>query len=96
MFLTRGAAGITVCTPETTTPVPGITIEGPLDIVGAGDSASAGIMMGLAAGASLAEAAVIGNLVASITVQQLGTTGTAGPGQVRKRFQEYAELYAEV
>jgi rfaE bifunctional protein kinase chain/domain len=96
VFLTRGAEGISVCTPDTVTPVPGIKLEGPLDIVGAGDSANAGIMMALCAGASLAEAAVVGNLVASITVQQLGTTGTAGVAQVRKRFQEYAELYAEV
>jgi rfaE bifunctional protein kinase chain/domain len=96
VFLTRGAEGISVCTPEAVTHVPGIKLEGPLDIVGAGDSANAGIMMALCAGASLAEAAVVGNLVASITVQQLNTTGTAGPGQVRKRFMEYAELYAEV
>ena len=96
VFLTRGAEGITVCTPDSVTHVPGIKLEGPLDIVGAGDSANAGIMMALAAGASLAEAAVVGNLVASITVQQLGTTGTATPAQVRARFAEYAALYAEV
>ena len=96
VFLTRGAEGISVCTPEAVTPVPGIKLEGPLDIVGAGDSANAGIMMALCAGASLAEAAVVGNLVASITVQQLNTTGTAGPAQVRKRFLEYANFYAEV
>ena len=34
------------------------------------------------------EAASFGNLVASITVQQLGTTGTATPDQVRARWQE--------
>jgi rfaE bifunctional protein kinase chain/domain len=96
VFLTRGAEGMAVCTPDTVTPVPGVPVEGPLDIVGAGDSANAGIMMGLAAGASLAEAAVIGNLVASITVQQLGTTGTATPAQVRARFRQYQELYADV
>ena len=96
VFLTRGAEGIAVCTPDTVTPIPGVPVAGPLDIVGAGDSANAGIMMALAAGAGLAEAAVVGNLVASITVQQLGTTGTATPAQVRARFREYAELYAEV
>ncbi len=96
VFLTRGAEGITVCTPDTATPVLGIKLEGPLDIVGAGDSANAGIMMALAAGASPAEAAVVGNLVASITVQQLGTTGTATPAQVRARFAECEGLYAEV
>jgi hypothetical protein len=34
------------------------------------------------------EAATVGNLVASITVQQLGTTGTATPEQVRARWGE--------
>jgi sugar/nucleoside kinase (ribokinase family) len=33
-----------------------------------------------------AQAAAFGNLVASITVQQIGTTGTATPQQVRDRW----------
>jgi len=41
---------------------------------------------GLCAGATLPEAALIGNLVASITVRQLGTTGTATPAQVLDQF----------
>ena len=32
--------------------------------------------------------AMFGNLVASITIQQLGTTGTASPAQVRQRWRE--------
>jgi sugar/nucleoside kinase (ribokinase family) len=56
--------------------------------VGAGDSTSAGIACALAGGLSVAEAAAFGNLVASITVQQLGTTGTASPEQVRQRSRE--------
>ncbi|HND52485.1 MAG TPA: PfkB family carbohydrate kinase, partial [Pirellulaceae bacterium] len=51
-----------------------------------GDSATAGIVASLLAGASPEEAAAVGNLVASITVQQLGTTGTASPAQVRERW----------
>jgi hypothetical protein len=31
----------------------------------------------------------VGNLVASITIQQLGTTGTATPAQVIERRDEY-------
>jgi sugar/nucleoside kinase (ribokinase family) len=58
--------------------------------VGAGDSTSAGIICALAAGASPAEAAAFGCLVASITVRQIGTTGTASPGQVRARWREAA------
>lgn len=71
---------------ETTT-IPGFPVDGPIDVVGAGDSTSAGIACAYAAGATLAQAAAFGNLIASITVQQLGTTGTASPEQVRKRWQ---------
>ena len=68
--------------------VPGYPAEGPIDVVGAGDSATAGIILALLAGARPGEAAAVGNLVASITVQQLGTTGTASPEQVVARWRE--------
>lgn len=96
VFLTLGPRGIMVCTGEQTTVVPGVPVQGRLDIVGAGDSAFAGLTLSLSAGVSPVEAAVVGNLVASITVQQLGTTGTASREQVRARFEEVAALYQEV
>jgi rfaE bifunctional protein kinase chain/domain len=68
--------------------VPAYPVHGPIDSVGAGDSTSAGIVCAVAAGASLEQAAAFGNLVASITIQQLGTTGTASPEQVRQRWRE--------
>jgi len=70
--------------------MPAIKVKGPLDICGAGDSTTAGIVAALASGASLPEAAAVGQLVASITIQQLGTTGTATATQVLKRFRETA------
>jgi hypothetical protein len=36
----------------------------------------------------LPTAAAFGNLVASITIQQIGTTGTASPEQIRQRWHE--------
>jgi len=68
--------------------VPGYPVRGPIDPVGAGDSATAGIVSALLAGADRVEAAVVGNLTASITVQQLGTTGTANPEQLVTRWKE--------
>jgi sugar/nucleoside kinase (ribokinase family) len=68
--------------------VPGYPVIGPIDPVGAGDSTSAGIVAAHSAGASPPQAAAFGNLVASITVQQLGTTGTATPAQVRARWRD--------
>ena len=82
VFVTCGDKGILVSDPEVTL-VPGIKVTGPVDPTGAGDSASAGAVMSLCSGATAAEAALVANLVASTTVQQLGTTGTASPDQVR-------------
>jgi len=83
---TRGAAGMIVSDPEPTL-VPGVRIEGPTDPTGAGDSATAGAVLALAAGATLAEAALLGCLVASITVEQLATTGTASPEELPPRLE---------
>jgi bifunctional ADP-heptose synthase (sugar kinase/adenylyltransferase) len=88
-YCTLGDQGVLVVSPEAE-PVlaPAFRADGPVDIVGAGDAATSGIVASLLAGASPVEAAAVGNLVASSTVQQLGTTGTATPAQVRARFQE--------
>jgi bifunctional ADP-heptose synthase (sugar kinase/adenylyltransferase) len=90
VFCTQGEHGILLAQPGSshTGSVPGFKVTGPIDPVGAGDSTSAGIACALACGASLEEAAAFGNLVASITIQQLGTTGTASPEQVRRRWRE--------
>jgi bifunctional ADP-heptose synthase (sugar kinase/adenylyltransferase) len=88
VFLTVGADGVIVFDGEGRTHVPGIRVEGPIDIVGAGDSTMAGIVSALCCGATNAEAALVGNLVASITIQQIGTTGTATREQVMARFYE--------
>jgi bifunctional ADP-heptose synthase (sugar kinase/adenylyltransferase) len=82
---TCGPDGMLVSDPEFTR-VPGVRVEGPIDSTGAGDSATAGAVSALAAGATLPEAALVGNLVASITVQQLATTGTAKPEQLPPRL----------
>jgi bifunctional ADP-heptose synthase (sugar kinase/adenylyltransferase) len=82
---TCGPEGMLVSDPELTR-VPGVRVEGPIDSTGAGDSATAGAVAALAAGATLPEAALVGNLVASITVQQLATTGTAKPEQLPPRL----------
>lgn len=68
------------------TQVPGVQLEGAIDSTGAGDSASAGLLMSLCAGSELAEAAVVANLAASITIQQLATTGVARPDELADRL----------
>lgn len=84
VFLTLGENGIVVMDGDTQTHVPGVSVPDPTDPCGAGDSATAGIVAALCAGATPVEAATVGNLVASRTVQQLGTTGTTTRAAVRQ------------
>jgi rfaE bifunctional protein kinase chain/domain len=88
VFLTVGADGIIVFDRGGRTHVPGIRVEEPIDIVGAGDSTMAGIVSALCCGATHAQAAYVGTLVASITIQQLGTTGTATRTEVLERHRQ--------
>ncbi len=88
VFVTLGYKGMLVADAERIDRAPGVPVSGPVDPVGAGDSASAAIVAAMAAGAKALEAAHIANLAASITVQQIGTTGTASPAQIRRRHRE--------
>ena len=90
VLCTRGADGILIVDSrvpcERIVHVPAYSVDGPIDVVGAGDSTSAAIACALATGATLVEAAAFGNLVASITIQQIGATGTATQEQIRERW----------
>jgi rfaE bifunctional protein kinase chain/domain len=89
VYCTCGEQGILLAEPNGKVErIPAWPVQGPIDVVGAGDSTSAGIACALAAGASRVAAAAFGNLVASITIQQIGTTGTATPEQVGQRWRE--------
>jgi rfaE bifunctional protein kinase chain/domain len=89
VLLTVGDQGILACTGTDCQRIPTVKVSGPIDIVGAGDSAIAGITSALCCGASLAEAALFGNLVASVTIRCIGTTGTANQTQVRAALTEW-------
>lgn len=89
VFCTHGENGIFLFLPPEIhggMHIPGYPVPGPIDICGAGDSCSAGIAAATVSGATAEEAAAFGNLIASITIQQIGTTGTAAPHQVRDRW----------
>jgi len=88
VYTTLGADGILYVDRDEVHTIPGVPVIGPIDIVGAGDSTTAGIVCGLCAGATPVQAARLGCLVASITIQQLGITGTATPEQVLARHCE--------
>ena len=86
VFLTLGADGILVLHADGPDHVPALPVHGPIDIVGAGDATMSGITASLCAGATLADAALIGNLAASVTIHQIGTTGTASRRQISETF----------
>ena len=88
IFVTCAERGILASDPEVTL-VPAVKVTGPIDPTGAGDSATAGAVLALSSGATPAEAALVANLVASVTVRQLGTTGMASPFQVCEALAEW-------
>ena len=89
VFITLGENGILGMDGGEMFHHPGVKVEGPIDIVGAGDSVLAGIGLALCAGAMPEEAAYIGNLVGSITIRQLGTTGTAHQADLLSSHYKY-------
>jgi bifunctional ADP-heptose synthase (sugar kinase/adenylyltransferase) len=86
VFLTAGRRGVWTSDPEPAL-VRAVRVPEPTDPTGAGDSATAGAVLALCAGATPPEAALVANLVASITVQQLATTGTASPAELLPRLE---------
>jgi bifunctional ADP-heptose synthase (sugar kinase/adenylyltransferase) len=90
VFITAAEQGVWVGGPSPLR-VPAVRVDVPVDPTGAGDSFTAGAALSLAAGASPAEAALVGNLVASITVRQLGTTGIARPDELESALDLWME-----
>jgi rfaE bifunctional protein kinase chain/domain len=89
VFCTRGKNGILLADPTgQLAALPAYAVAGPIDVVGAGDSTAAAMACAAATGVDPPSAAAFGNLVASITIQQIGTTGTATPDQVRERWRQ--------
>lgn len=94
VFVTVGEQGILVFCDDGSWHIPAVPVTGEIDIVGAGDSVTGGIVPALCLGAHPVEAAMIGNIVASITIQQIGVTGTASRKEVLERFREAADAIA--
>ncbi len=90
VFVTCGEKGVLAMTNDGNVKlVETIPQTGEIDIVGAGDACTAGIVSTLCAGATAEEAAFVGNLASSITIQVIGTTGTASRKQILQRYEDY-------
>jgi bifunctional ADP-heptose synthase (sugar kinase/adenylyltransferase) len=88
VFITCGANGVACKLMEESCLVPAMRQTGPIDVCGAGDACTAGIVSALCAGADPREAAFIGNLAAGVTVRKIGTTGTASPEEIIALYDE--------
>jgi rfaE bifunctional protein kinase chain/domain len=89
VYVTMAEKGLLVVEESRVTHISGVPVSEPIDPVGAGDSVSAAIISALAAKASPVEAATLGNVTASIVIQQLGTTGTASPSEVLQQLAKW-------
>lgn len=85
VFVTLAERGMVGATPDGIAHhVPALPLRGPIDVVGAGDTATATLALTLAAAATLSEAMTLAQAAASLVVHQLGTTGVATPAEMRQ------------
>lgn len=82
LVITRGEAGMLYLDDKHTHAVAGLSLPGPLDTVGAGDTVVAALTAALGAGASPSQALALANAAAAVTVQKLSQTGTATPEEI--------------
>ncbi|MGQ0635439.1 MAG: bifunctional heptose 7-phosphate kinase/heptose 1-phosphate adenyltransferase [Planctomycetaceae bacterium] len=69
---------------------PARPVEGPIDVVGAGDAVTANLVAALAAGAEISEAMELAMAAAWHVVHQIGTTGAASVEQLAQILREPA------
>ncbi|MCL2096110.1 MAG: PfkB family carbohydrate kinase [Oscillospiraceae bacterium] len=88
VFVTMGEKGSLVFDKDGSHEISAVKVEGEIDICGAGDACTSGIVLGMALGAPPQTAALLGNIISSITIKQIGVTGTASREQVREVIAE--------
>ena len=83
MLITRGEDGMSLFDRDGTEQhIPAFNRTDVFDVTGAGDTVVAALALSLCGGASFWEAAVLGNLAASIVIRQVGTA-TTNPDQLK-------------
>jgi len=91
ILITRGEDGMSLFDRNgSNLHIPAFNRTDVFDVTGAGDTVAAALTLALAAEASPWEAAVLGNLAASIVVRQFGTTTTT-PKEMREALQSLLE-----
>ena len=91
VFVTAAEQGIHVFGAGDRAWIPAYRPQVEIDPVGAGDSVAASIVAALCSGAKPREAALIGSLAGSVTIEQIGVTGVVTPAALRRRLVEYRD-----
>ncbi len=82
VLVTIGDKGAVWCSDGNCTHVKAIPIEPPLDFVGAGDSFLAGFVLAQLLNNSIETTLEFANMVSSITIKKIGSTGSASPKEM--------------
>ncbi|MGF1497438.1 MAG: D-glycero-beta-D-manno-heptose-7-phosphate kinase [Elainellaceae cyanobacterium] len=92
ILITRGEEGMSLFNQNgEVSHIPAFNRTDVFDVTGAGDTVVAALTLGLSLGASLWEAAVLGNLAASLVVRQFGTA-TTSPVEMKTALQTLLEV----
>lgn len=89
IYITLGAKGCLLCQESGWLKIPSPPVSQPIDTVGAGDSFLAGLTTGLVSGLSPEESVFFANLVASVTIQKIGITGTANLQEILEAYDNF-------
>ena len=90
IFITLGYKGMVVFKSDEKIcfNIDGIRVEEEIDTCGAGDTATAGIVIGLCLGLNIEQSAILGNIAASITIKKLNTTGEATLSECLEKYKQ--------
>jgi D-glycero-beta-D-manno-heptose-7-phosphate kinase len=91
MLITRGDEGMSLFTAQEHLQIPAFNRTDVFDVTGAGDTVVAALTLALCAGATFWEAAILGNLAASIVIRQVGTA-TTNPTEIKALLTEILEV----
>ncbi len=95
IYATLGERGALACDAEKAHQLPAWPASGRIDVCGAGDAFTAGLVCALAAGRGSLEATRLGLVCASLCVEQIDTTGVASRDSVGKRLRDYARRFPD-
>jgi D-glycero-beta-D-manno-heptose-7-phosphate kinase len=90
MLITRGDEGMSLFNDQGMEHIPAFNRTDVFDVTGAGDTVVAALTLALCLGASFWEAALLGNLAASIVIRQVGTA-TTNPLEMKELLAELLE-----